>query len=75
VTWFGMFAPAKTPKEMVSRFSDWFAAALQVPEVRTKLSVQGLYPLGTCGMDFAAFIRKEYDHNGQVIREANIKAE
>jgi len=75
VTWFGMFAPAKTPKEAASQFSGWFAAALQVPEVRTKLIVQGLYPVGTCGADFANYLRKQYDDYGSVIREANIKAE
>jgi tripartite-type tricarboxylate transporter receptor subunit TctC len=74
-TWFAMFAPARTPKETVSQFSGWFAAALQVPEVRAKLVVQGLYPIGTCGADFSAFLRKEYDDLGRVIREANIKVE
>jgi tripartite-type tricarboxylate transporter receptor subunit TctC len=74
-TWFAMFAPARTPKETVSQFSGWFAAALQVPEVRAKLVVQGLYPIGMCGADFGAFLRKEYDDLGRVIREANIKVE
>jgi tripartite-type tricarboxylate transporter receptor subunit TctC len=75
VNWFGVATPAKTPKEMVSQLSGWFSAALQAPEVRAKLVVQGLYPVGTCGADFAAFLRKEYNDYGRVIREANIKAE
>jgi tripartite-type tricarboxylate transporter receptor subunit TctC len=73
--WFGVVAPAKTPKEPVSQLSDWFSAALQAPEVRAKFVVQGLYPIGTCGADFAAFLRKDYNDYGRVIREANIKAE
>jgi hypothetical protein len=40
-----------------------------------KLAVQGLYPVGICGADFGALIRKQYDEYGRVIREANIKAE
>jgi tripartite-type tricarboxylate transporter receptor subunit TctC len=73
--WFGMLAPAKTPKTMTSQLSDWFVAAMQVPEVRAKLLVQGLYPVGTCGADFAADLRRQYEDYGRVIREANIKAE
>jgi tripartite-type tricarboxylate transporter receptor subunit TctC len=73
--WFGLFAPAKTPKERVSQLVGWFTAALQVPEVKAKLAVQGLYPVGMCGADFGAFIRKQYDDYGRAIREANIKAE
>jgi tripartite-type tricarboxylate transporter receptor subunit TctC len=73
--WFGMLAPAKTPKSMISQLSGWFVAAMQVPEVRAKLVVQGLYPVGTCGADFAADLRRQYEDYGRVIREANIKAE
>jgi tripartite-type tricarboxylate transporter receptor subunit TctC len=73
--WFGVAAPAKTPKETVLQLSGWFSAALQAPEVRAKLAVQGLYPVGTCGADFAAYLRKQYDEYDRIIREANIKAE
>jgi len=45
------------------------------PEVKAKLAAQGLYPVGTCGVDFSAFIRKQYEDYGRFIREANIKAE
>ena len=57
----------------VSQLVGWFTAALQVPEVKAKLAVQGLYPVGKCGADFGAFIRKQYDDYGRAIREANIK--
>jgi hypothetical protein len=43
---------------------------MQVPEVKSKLVVQGLYPVGTCGADFAAYIRERYDDYGRIIREA-----
>jgi tripartite-type tricarboxylate transporter receptor subunit TctC len=73
--WFGVVAPARTPKETVSQFAAWFTAAMQVPDVRAKLAVQGLYPVGTCGADYAALLRKQYDSYGRAVREANIKAE
>lgn len=74
-TWFGVVAPAGTPKEPISQLSSWFSAALQAPEVRAKLVVQGLYPIDTCGADFASYLRKQYDDYGSIIREADIKAE
>jgi tripartite-type tricarboxylate transporter receptor subunit TctC len=75
VTWFGILAPAKTPDPTVTQLSEWFAAARQAEEVKAKLVVQGLYPMHGCGAEFAAFMRKEYEKWGRVIREANIKAE
>ena len=73
--WFGVVAPAKTPKEAVSQLAGWFTAALQVPELKAKLVAQGLFPVGTCGADFGVLLRKQYDDFSRVIREANIKAE
>jgi tripartite-type tricarboxylate transporter receptor subunit TctC len=48
---------------------------LQTPEVKAKLAVQGLDPVGTCGAEFGAYIRTQYSEFGRVIREANIKAQ
>ena len=73
--WFGLFAPAKTPKETLSELTGSFTAALQAPETRSKLAVQGLFPVGTCGADFGAFLRKQHDEFGRIIRESNIKME
>jgi tripartite-type tricarboxylate transporter receptor subunit TctC len=73
--WLGLFAPAQTPKAIVSELAGWFGAALQSPEVKAKLVGQGLYPVGACGADFAALLRKQYDDYGRIIREAKIKAE
>jgi len=73
--WFGVVAPAKTPKETVTQLAGWFTAAILAPEVRAKLALQGLYPVGICGADFAALLRKQNEEFGRAIREANIKAE
>ena len=73
--WFGVVAPAKTPKDVVAQLSGWFTAAMQAPDVKPKLLNLGLYPVGMCGADFAAHIRRQYDEYGRVIRAANIKAE
>jgi tripartite-type tricarboxylate transporter receptor subunit TctC len=73
--WFGLVAPAKTPGEAISQLGAWFTAALKDPEVTPKLVAQGLFPVGRCGADFAAFTKKQYDDYGRAIRDANIKAQ
>lgn len=71
--WFGMVAPAGTPPATISRYAAAFKAALDVPEIRTKLVGLGLYPTPACEGAFAAHIKKQYDEYAEVIRAANIK--
>jgi hypothetical protein len=71
--WFGLYVPAKTPRQSVSQLSGWFSAALEVPEVKAKLVGLGLFPMGMCGVDFSALVRKKYEEYGHTIREFKIK--
>jgi tripartite-type tricarboxylate transporter receptor subunit TctC len=73
--WFGLVAPAKTPPEAIFQLSSWFGSALQTDAIKQKLQPQEMYPVGTCGADFAAYLRKQFDEYARVIREADIKAE
>jgi len=73
--WMGVVAPAKTPQETTSMLGRWFAAAVQSPETKAKLKEQGIYAVGRCGADYAAFIRQQSDAYGRIIREANIRLE
>jgi tripartite-type tricarboxylate transporter receptor subunit TctC len=73
--WFSAFAPAKTPQETIAQLARWFTAALAAPEMRAKLVAQGLYPVGLCGAEFAAQLRRQYEEYGRIIRDANLRAE
>jgi tripartite-type tricarboxylate transporter receptor subunit TctC len=73
--WFGVLAPAKTPKPVVDELAEWFAAALKVPDVKAKLALQGLYPVAMCGAEFAEYARKRYDEYGEVIRATGMKVQ
>jgi tripartite-type tricarboxylate transporter receptor subunit TctC len=73
--WWGVFAPAKTPKETITQLTDWFRAALQAPQLRANLLAQGFFPAGICGADFAAILRKQFENYGRVIRDAHIKSD
>jgi tripartite-type tricarboxylate transporter receptor subunit TctC len=70
--WFGVVAPAKTPKAAVSQLAAWFAEAVQAPDVAAKLIAQELYPVGLCGPAFAAHLRRQHASYGRIIREAGI---
>jgi tripartite-type tricarboxylate transporter receptor subunit TctC len=73
--WFGMFAPAGTPRASVAQLAGWFTGAMQAPDVAARLAVLGLSRVGMCGADFAAHLRHQFDDYGRIIREANIKGE
>jgi tripartite-type tricarboxylate transporter receptor subunit TctC len=71
----GLVAPAKTPKETLAQFAAMFTAAMEPADVKAKLAALGLFPSATCGADFAAVLRDDYNEYGRIIREANIKME
>ena len=73
--WYGLVAPARTPEDTISQLADYFIQAIQVPEVRAKLTVQGLDPAVLGGADFRTLLRKQYEDYGRIIREAKIKTE
>jgi len=75
VGWWGLFAPTRVPRNTVAELVRWTTAAMQQPETKQKLAPLGLYPSDTCGADFSAIVRKQYEDFGRIIREANIKAE
>jgi tripartite-type tricarboxylate transporter receptor subunit TctC len=65
----------QTPKEAVTQFADWLSAALKAPEIKEKLAMQELYPMGLCGADFTAFLRKQQEDYGRAIKATNFKLE
>jgi tripartite-type tricarboxylate transporter receptor subunit TctC len=71
--WFGVVAPAKTPKDAVIQLAAWFVEAVQAPEVKSKLAAQELYAVGLCGEAFSDYLRKQHENYGRIIREAGIK--
>ncbi len=74
-TWFGMAAPAGTPQAVVDRIIGAVQGALEAREVRDKLEGVGLFPVGTCGRQFADFLKRQLDMFARAIKEAGIKQE
>jgi len=71
--WFGLLAPAGTPKEIVGVLNRAFNAALAAPEVRASLQKIGLEPKGTTPEEFAAFIHDEIRRWPPIFVRAGIK--
>jgi tripartite-type tricarboxylate transporter receptor subunit TctC len=73
--WFGVFAPAGTPPEIVQRLNREFNAALRAPDVLERLDRSGAEPAGGTPEQFAKTYRDEFENWKAVIRRANIKPE
>ena len=72
-TWYGIWAPPRTPAAMVNRMQQAVAAAVAVPEVRERLAVLGADPVADTPAEFAAFCRREYARWGKLARDAQVK--
>jgi tripartite-type tricarboxylate transporter receptor subunit TctC len=74
-TWYGVFAPAATPKDVVAKLHDEIMLALKTPDVKKRIAGLAGEP-GTLTIEqFAALQRADYDRFGKLIRDANIKLE
>lgn len=59
VSWFGLSAPAGTPKEVVAKLQEASVKALASPEIRERLQSQGFVVVGNTPDQFSAFVRDE----------------
>jgi tripartite-type tricarboxylate transporter receptor subunit TctC len=73
LVWFGLFLPAGTPPELVSRLSSEVSAIVRHPKLRETFTLQGLTPVGSTSAEFTERVRKEHALWGKVIREAGIR--
>jgi tripartite-type tricarboxylate transporter receptor subunit TctC len=73
--WFGLFAPAGTPRDIVDRLHRETVKALQMPKVRERLAALGVEPMPMSPDEFAAHVRREVSLNAELVRKAGLKAE
>ncbi len=71
--WFGLVAPAHTPKDVVNKLSRETARILQLGDVRARLTDLGAEPVGGTPEQFAAHIKSEIAKWAKVIKEANVE--
>jgi tripartite-type tricarboxylate transporter receptor subunit TctC len=73
--WFGLLAPAGTPRPIVDKVNRAVGAVLQNPEMRTRLIEMNAVPAFNSPDEFSAQIKADIVKWGKVVREANIKPE
>ncbi len=73
--WFGLFAPANTPRDIVMKLHAEIVKALATPEIRQIFEPAGLQVIGNTPEQFAALLKRDIDKFVKVARVANIRAE
>ncbi len=73
--WWAVLAPAKTPPEILKRMHDEITTILKSPDVRTKLSAQGIDIAAMSADEANAYIGRQIDTWAKVVKDNNIKAE
>jgi tripartite-type tricarboxylate transporter receptor subunit TctC len=74
-SWYGLFAPAATPREIVQRLSAETVKAVAAADVRARFSSLGTDPLGLSAEESAVLLTREIERWSKVARQAQIKAE
>ena len=74
-TWFGVVAPAKTSRDIVTRLNAELARIVAAPDVRERFIGEGVEPIGGSTELFTNFIRDEIDKYAKVVKAAAIAAE
>ena len=73
--WFGVVAPPRAPKDIVDKLANEIARIQAIPDIREKLSSQGVEPFVSGPRQFEALIKSEMLKYGKLIKTANIRIE
>jgi tripartite-type tricarboxylate transporter receptor subunit TctC len=71
--WYGLLAPAATPKEIIERLHAETSQVLSMKDVEDKLAAMGSDAIGNTPAEFARFIRAESEKWGKVVKAAGMK--
>ena len=74
-TWWGLVAPAATPREVVERLNKAFTAALQAPETQSRFAMLMAEPVGNTPEQFGAFMKKEWARYESVVKASGAKVD
>ena len=75
VVWYGVLAPAATPREIVTTLNGAIAKAARAPDTRQRLIDQGAEPVGNSPEEFAKLFREELTRWAEVVKVSGAKAD
>ena len=75
VNWYAYLVPAKTPRPIIDRLNSEIGKVLRTPAAASLLEKQGVDPEPTSPEALGAYMKREYDTWGKVVKQADIKAE
>jgi tripartite-type tricarboxylate transporter receptor subunit TctC len=75
VVWYGVLAPAATPREIVNTLAEAVIRATRDPEVRRRLTEQGAHPVGNRPEEFAKLLREEIARWSEVVKVSGARAD
>ncbi len=70
--WYGLLAPLGTPKAVIARINQEFAKTVNAPDMRERLLSAGAEPAMSSPEDFSAFLRKESERLGKLLKDADL---
>jgi tripartite-type tricarboxylate transporter receptor subunit TctC len=73
--WYGLLAPAATPKSVIARVNSEAVKALRMADVTRTLSSQGAEPIGNTPEEFTAFVKSEIDKWAHLVKAAHMKTD
>jgi tripartite-type tricarboxylate transporter receptor subunit TctC len=74
-TWYGVLAPAGTPRAVIARLNGELVKIMHAPDVKERLAATGTDPRTSTPEEFAAYLKQEIAKWGEVVRKANLKAD
>lgn len=74
-SWFGLFAPSATPREIVVKLNAEAVRGLNAPDTKERMAAQGMFTTTAGVEEFGEFVKKETVRWGQIVKEAGVKPE
>src|SRR6185436_12664770 len=74
-TWYGVAAPARTPRPIIDRLNSEIVRALNSPDLKSRLTNDGADPVGNTPEQYTAFVENEIAKWAKVIKAAGLKGE
>ena len=74
-TWYGILAPAGTPRTIITRLNAEIVRIMHVPEMKARLAAMATDPVTSTPEEFTDYIGREIAKWGEVVRRAGLKAD